>query len=145
MRFGLAVLALFAFAACGGGGDDPRPTPTVASTLVATPTPEAPDSLGDPGVTVEQAVQACREKDVDRLRSFIAGDESDQDIREMFDRGTDVRLASRTPPVVEDERATVAVRLEVRRSGELETVDRFWELERGSDGVWRFTSLPDCF
>lgn len=145
MRFGLVALACFAFVACGDNGGDARPTPTVPATPAVTPSPESPSPPGDPGVTVEQAIQACREKDGDRLRSFIADEVSEEAIQELFERGTDVRLAGRTPPAIEDGRAIVAVRLEVRRSGELETVDRVWELERGSDGVWRFTSLPDCF
>ena len=29
--------------------------------------------------------------------------------------------------------------------GRVEMVDRTWELERGVDGIWRFSVLPDCF
>ena len=136
-------LALFLFTACGDGDSLP-PTPTVTA-AVSTATPEEPAPTGNPGVTVENAIQACREKNGERLRSFVAEAVSDDELQALFSKGTDVRLASRTPAIVEDGRASVAVRLDLRRGGELETVDRTWELERGSDGVWRFTTLPDCF
>ncbi len=100
---------------------------------------------GDPGVTVVNAVQACREKDADRLRSFVAGAVADADVQALFARGTDVRLESQTLPQLAGDRATVAVRLEVRRDGEVETVDRTWALTRSADGVWRLLALPDCF
>ena len=138
--FGLALLSL------GGCGDSESPkllpTPTA---LPSTSTPEQVAPAGDPGVTVESAIQACREKDGDRLRSFVTDAVSDDQLQALFGKGTDVRLASRTPATVEAGQATVSVRLDLRRGGELETVDRTWELERGSDGVWRFTTLPDCF
>ena len=100
---------------------------------------------GDPGVTVENAIQACREKDGARLRSFVAGPVSEDELQALLRRGTDVRLVSRTPPVVDDGRATVTVRLALQRDGESENVERTWALERGDDGVWRFTTLPECF
>ena len=138
--FGLALLFL---AGCGDS-ESPERLPT-ATSLPSTTTPEQIAPVGDPGVTVENAIQACREKDGGRLRTFVAEAVSDEQLQALFSKGTDVRLASRTPAIVEDGRATVSVRLDLRQGGELETVDRTWELERGSDGVWRFTTLPDCF
>ena len=141
----VSVLAFVSFLACAGGSADERPTATVAMVETPAPSPDGGLPPGDPGVTVENAIQACREKDGDLLRSLVIASVQDEEIQALFDRGTDVRLARRTPARVEDGRATVSVRLEVRRDGELETVDRTWELEQGADGVWRFTTLPDCF
>ena len=140
LAFGLALLSL---AGCGDG-ESQRILPT-ATTEPSTAIAEEVVPAGDPGVTVENAIQACREKDGDRLRSFVAAPVPDEQLQTLFGRGTDVRLASRTPADVEDGLATVSVRLDLRRGGELETVDRTWELEQSSDGVWRFTTLPDCF
>ena len=130
--------------ACGGDDSDRRATPTMAGAATASPSPDAPAPSGDPGVTVENVVLACREKDADRLRSFVAPSVPDEEIRALFARGTDVILKSEMPEAQGD-RATVDVRLEVRRDGEVETVERSWELERGADGVWRFSELPDCY
>ena len=130
--------------ACGGGESDRRATPTVGIVATASPSPKALAPSGDPGVTVENVVLACREKDADRLRSFVAAPSSDEEIQALFARGTDVMLKSAMPQAQGD-RATVDVRLEVRREGEGETVERSWELERGADGGWRLTELPDCY
>ncbi len=113
--------------------------------MVRAPTPEDVLPVGDAGVTVENAIQACREKDGELLRSLVAAPVRDDEIQALFDRGSDVRLARRTPADTEDGRATVTVRLDIRRDGETERVERTWELEQGADGVWRFTALPDCF
>jgi hypothetical protein len=96
-------------------------------------------------VTVVNVVQACREKDAERLRSFVATPVSEADAKALFARGTDVRLESQTLPEVQDGRATVVVRLEIHRDGDVESVDREWALQLDDDGIWRFTSLPDCF
>ncbi len=143
--FGLGVIALafVSLGACGGSDVSVRPTAAGPTIAVASPTPDAAAPAGDPGVTVENVIQACREKDSARLRSFIAGAVSEEEIQALFRRGSDVRLAGRTPPRIDGERATVEVRLQ--RDGESQLVERTWELERGADGVWRFTSLPDCF
>jgi hypothetical protein len=138
-------LAFVSLVACAGGSADGRPTPTVALTEPPAPTPDDVLPAGDPGVTVANAVLACREKDGDRLGSFVAGAVTEEEIQALFGRGSDVRLFSQTVPHAEDGRATVTVRLSVRRDGETELVERTWELEQGADGVWRFTALPDCF
>ena len=142
---GVAVitLVLVSFGACGGSDFADRLNPGPPTIAVVSPTPDAAAPTGDPGVTVEHVIQACREKDGARLRSFIAGPVSEEEIQGLFQRGTDVRLAGRTPPRIEGGRATVEVRLQ--RDGENEVVELTWELERGADGVWRLTTLPDCF
>ncbi len=147
-RTGLALvagLAALSIAACADNDVEQPPTPTAAVTEVRTPTPAELLPAGNPGVTVANVIQACREKDGDRLRSFVAGAVLEEEVRALFARGTDVRLVSQTPPRAEDGRATAVVRLEVRRDGEIEFVERTWELEQGADGVWRLTALPDCF
>ena len=138
------ALALVGLAACDGGGEAEVPAPP---SLVAkpAPSPSAPPPAGDPGVTVAYGIQACREKDTEKLRSFVVGAVSEEEMQALFRRGADVRLVSQRLPELEDGRATVAVRLEVRRDGELDLVERLWELERGADGVWRFVALPDCY
>ena len=140
-----AGLAVVLFAACTAGSSGGQATPTVQPTAAPTPTSDQIVLAGDPAVTVENVVLACREKDVRRLQSFVAAAVSEEEVLALFALGTLERLAGRSPPVIEDGRATVAVRLEVRRGGEPETVERTWELERGADGVWRLTALPDCF
>ena len=139
------ALAFVALAACAGGGAGERPTATVALTQAPSPSPSDISPTGDPALTVEHAIQACREKNGELLRSFVAVAVRAEEIQALFDRGADVRLEIQTVPRVEDGRATVDVRLEVTRAGEIETVDRAWELVRGADGFWRFTALPDCF
>jgi hypothetical protein len=140
----LAVLVLTASLACGGGSGDE----SVVSGLAVTPTTTAlPGDLpsGDPSVTVVNVVQACREKDADRLRSFVAVPVPEADMEALFARGSDVRLESQTLPEVEDGQASVSVRLEVHRDGEVESVERDWALQLEADGIWRFAALPDCF
>lgn len=141
----MAGLALVSFVACTARSAEEPPTPTVPATVVPSPTPEDILPAGDPGVTVRNVVLACREKDGDRLRSFVTRTVPEEDIQALFDRGSDVQLLSQTVPRAEAGRASVAVRLRVRRDGEVELVERTWELERGADGVWRFTSVPDCY
>lgn len=109
------------------------------------PSPASVPAAGDPAAAVENAVLACREKDAERLRTFIAVPVSDQAIQALFARGTDVRLASRTPALTDDGRASVDVRLEIHREGAVDNVQRTWQLARGADGIWRFTELPDCY
>ena len=140
----LIVAAGVAVFACGGGDSARRATPTIGIVATASPSPEALALSGDPGVTVENIVLACREKDAERLRSFVVAPASDEEIAALFARGTDVILKSAMPKVQGD-RATADVRLEVHRGGETEMVERSWELERGADGVWRLTELPDCY
>ena len=152
MRVVVAGLALLALVACGDGDAEEPATPTVTATVVETPISASVLPVGDPGATVENVIQACREKDSALLRSFVAAPVREEEIRALFRRGTDVRLAGRTPANVEDGRATVSVRPALGRAfaadeddGETEEVERTWELERGADGVWRFTALPDCY
>ena len=137
-----AILVLLA-SACDGGAPESSPTslaPTAASTPVITFAPS-----GDPGAVVEQLVLACKEKDAQLLRSFLAATVSDADIEALFARGDDVRLAQREPAEIDGDRATVDVRLEIQRGGKIEAVDRTWRLARGAGGVWRFSELPDCY
>ncbi len=110
------------------------------------PSPTSVSSVaGDPAVTVVNAVLACREKDAALLRSFVASTVPEGAIQALFARGTDVLLKRQAPAVIDDRRATVELLLEVHRDGAIESAERTWELERGADGVWRFTRLPDCF
>ena len=138
-------LALIASLACAGGGVDERPTATVATIEVPTPTPRTLALTGEVSVTVENAIRACREKNAELLRSFVLDAVSIEEIEALFDRGTDVQLKSQSVPPVEDRRATVDVLLEITREAGIESVGRSWELGRGTDGVWRFAKLPDCF
>jgi hypothetical protein len=141
----VAGIALATSVACTERSAEEPAAPTLAATVARQPTPEPPPPGGDPGVTVRNVVLACREKDGDRLRSFVATPVSERDLQALFDRGSDVRLLSQTVPEAEDQRATVTVRLSVQRDGEEDLVERTWELEQGSDGVWRLTVLPDCY
>jgi hypothetical protein len=112
------------------------------------PTVPAPTGIappGDPGVTVEQALLACREKNSAVLRSFVSGDVTDAEIEAMFVRGRDVRLLVQAEPETADASATVDVRLRIDRESGAEEVERTWSLVRGDDGVWRFVALPDCY
>lgn len=138
-------LALIASLACAGGGIDERPTATVATIEDPTPTARSLVPTGEVSVTVVNAIRACREKNAELLRSFVLDAVSIEEIQALFDRGTDVRLLSQSVPVVEDGRATVDVVIEIIHEFGGEPVSRSWELERGVDGVWRFTELPDCF
>lgn len=115
------------------------PTATDGATNAAAP------AAGDPSVTIVNAVQACREKDADRLRSLVAGGVTDQELETLFARGLDVQLRSQSVPEVADGQATVEVGLEVQRADETELVARAWTLRRSADGVWRFEALPDCY
>lgn len=144
---GFLVLAglTSAFFGCGGGNGGASPTATAPLEATASPSPPAVAPSGDPGVTVENAVQACREKNVDLLRAFVAGAVSEADADALFARGDDVRLALRQQSVFDGDRASVEVSLEIQRNGATEKVARSWNLERSADGVWRFLELPDCF
>jgi hypothetical protein len=146
-RAGLALAVALAVIVlgCGGDGDtDSVTTPEV--TVLNTPsasTAGAPSE--DPGLTIENAVEACREKDAERLRAFVAADVSDEELAALFARGDDVLLTVRSFPEIEGGSATFEVVLEVHRGGVAEQVDRTWTLEQGNDGVWRFLELPDCY
>ena len=93
--------------------------------------------------TIEEAVNACREKDGAMLRTLLAVEVTDEDLEELFARGSGLRLlAQDEDPEIDAGRATIEVTLDV---GATDPLERSWELEEGSDGVWRFTSLPDCY
>lgn len=143
-RLLVLAIALVATVAFGCGGDSPA-QPTVAPTFVANPTQPRIASLGDPGLTVRNAVEACREKDADLLKTFVAGDVSLTDIAALFARGSDVRLISQSIPEPSGDTASITVRLHIEREGASEEVARTWELVRSDDGLWRLTQLPDCF
>ena len=144
-RLLFAALAVALCTACSGG-DTPAP-PTPAVTVLETNVPPAPEAAraSDPAVTVENAVQACREKNDTMLRGFVAGDVPDAEIEALFARGTDVLLTGRSVPEIDGDSATVEVMLEIHRDTEIEDVQRSWQLDRGDDGVWRFPELPDCY
>ena len=137
---GLATVSLLA---CGGGADELR-TPTTAATLPR-PSPSATPAAGEPSVTVENAVSACREKDADMLRSLITVQATEAEVQALFARGSDVLLKRRSDAAVDGESATVDVSLEIHRDGDVETVERTWTLARGADGNWRLAALPDCY
>lgn len=140
----LIPLALLAFAACTGATPDELPTASPAATIAPAPTREAVVPAGEPGVTVEIAVLACREQDGELLRALTAGPVTDEELQALFDRGTLLRLVSQTVPEAPGDGTSITVRLEVSRDGATETVERDWALERSEDGVWRLTELPDC-
>ena len=140
----LVLVASLALIACGGGGS-PEGTPTAAIEDAATHAPTGIAPGGDPTVTVEQAILACREKNAGVLRSFVGADVTDAEIEALFARGRDVRLLVQAEPVLDDSTASVDVRLHIDRDAGFDEVDRSWQLVRGDDGVWRFTSLPDCY
>ena len=122
LRFAAVAGLALLLAACGGAsGERSTPTPTARDEPATATFPLA----GDPGAVVEQAVQACREKDAGLLRSLIAGPVADADI--------------------EGDRAAVEVRLEIHRPAEIETINRMWQLEIDATGAWRFSELPDCY
>jgi hypothetical protein len=144
LRLGVALLLVPAVAfACGDGdgADVPTPQPTFA----VSPTAPGVATLGDPGLTVRNAVQACREKDAALLQSYVAADVPFSAIAELFARGSDVQLLSQTVPESAGDATTVTVRLRIRREAGSEEVERDWDLVRGDDGLWRLTELPDCF
>ena len=134
-------VALVAFA-CGDDGERiiPEITTEEQPTVDGSPRPS-----GDPGVTVLNAVLACREKDVDRLRGFVSGPLTDAEVEALFALGSDVQLLSQTVPAVIDETASVTVRLQIQRDAGSDDVERTWDLAQDDDGVWRFLTLPDCF
>lgn len=146
MRLAFApALALGLLVACSGGDGANGPSPDATATVTPDPTPREPAPAFDPGVTVEQAVQACREKNADRLRNFVAATVTDAEIEALFARGVDVRLLSRSILDGASDDAEVVVTLDIQREDETETVERTWPLERGADGIWRFVELPDCY
>jgi hypothetical protein len=99
----------------------------------------------DPAITVANVIVACREKDGDRLRSLVATEVGDGDLAGLFALGSDVQLLAQTIGEQVDGRAPVTVRLRIRRNGEVDEVERTWQLERGAGGGWRLTALPDCY
>jgi hypothetical protein len=143
----LAVALLFAAlvaSACGGGSGD-TDAPTAAPSVIASPTAPGVSTLGDPGLTVRNVVQACREKDAELIQSYVVGDVPLSEVLTLFARGSDVQLLSQTVPDAPADTTTITVRLRIRRESGSEEVERDWELVRGDDGLWRLTALPDCF
>ena len=143
---GLGALVAIGIATLAGCSDGPvaaPETPTTSPPPVATATTVL--VTGDPGVSVRNAVIACREKNGELLRSLVASEVADEEIEALFERGVDVRLRGHTEPPAEGGRASVTVFLTITRLAEVDDVEREWELERGVDGVWRFAELPDCY
>jgi len=139
----LYVIAIFAVACRGGDGS--ASDPTALPTSIEGPTAHDVTTLGDPGLTVRNAVLACREKDADLLKSFVAADVSLSDIVALFARGSDVVLRRQSIPEPTGDTASVTVQLEIHRVGDIDDVERTWDLVRSDDGLWRLTELPDCF
>jgi len=151
----IGALALLVLAGCDGDntpytGGTPGDGGTTATAGSPAATPAEPG--GEPSVSVENVILACREKNGVQLRQFVGerirSRVTDEEIEQLLGRGADVKLVSQsTEQHSEDGRstATVSVRLEVERAGGTETVEREWQLEREGDGVWRFTELPECF
>ena len=129
--------------ACGGRGGGAAPTVEVRHQSDAAT--RTPGRAGDPGVTVGAVVQACREKDPERLRGFISVPVSDEDIERMWAGGSDVQLLTQTVPEIAGDRTTIDVSLRVTRADGQATVERTWDLVRDADAVWRLTALPECF
>ena len=131
-------------AGCGDGNGAP-----LRRTAVPVETPTAGASgllpLGSPGATIDAVVQACREKDVERLKGFVAGQVLDAQVRELFARGSDVQLGSYSWASPEERKAVATVGLVIHRESSEERVRREWELTQGDDGVWRLSELPDCY
>jgi len=138
-----AALAGVLLIACGGSGNGAAPTVEVhGQTPVSTRTP---GPAGDPGVTIANVVEACREKDIERLRGLISPPVSDQEIQRMWADGSDVKLLTQTVPDVTEGRVTIDVNLQVTLVDSETAVQRTWHLVRGGDGVWRLTALPQCY
>ena len=138
----LAIAAMLALSACSSDGTVEIATPSATSTPAATPT--STPILGEPKKIVETAVTACRQKDGELLASLVSGSVSETAIEALFSRGSDVLLRSFTFPEEEGAIVNVTVGLRIQRKGGAEEVERVWELEQ-TEGVWRFTTLPDCF
>jgi hypothetical protein len=121
---------------------------TAPTVEVQQPTPMAtatPGAAGDPGVTVANVVTACREKNSERLQSLISVPVSGQDIQRMWAGGSDVQLLTQTIPDAGAGLVTIDVSLRVTNADGETTVQRTWDLVRGSDAVWRLTALPACY
>jgi hypothetical protein len=106
----------------GCGGDSPASTPGAVIDEPATNAPTGPAPQGDPGVTIEQAILACREKNAGKLRAFVAADLMDSEIEALFSRGRDVRLLLQAEPEIFESNATVDVRQRVERETGAEEV-----------------------
>jgi len=90
-------------------------------------------------------VQACREKDTERLRALVPASVSDDEIAHMLAGGSDVQLLSQSVPDTSGDSVSIDVSVRVTSESGPTIVQRTWDLERGADGVWRLTALPDCF
>ncbi len=119
------------------------PTVEVTAALISPTPPIAPSN--DPGATVSAVVQACREKDVERLRALIVASVSNEEISAMYERGSDVQLLSQSVPEAGGDSVSIEVRLRVMSQEGETIVPRRWELERGVDRVWRLSEMPECF
>ncbi len=144
-----ALAAIFAFAVLAGCDDGSQAVLPTLTLDTAVPTAAATPTLqlvaGDPAVSVRNAVIACREKNAALLRALVDGEVPDAELESLFARGMDVQLRGHTDPPTEGGEATVTVFLTITRESDVVDVERTWELVRDAAGVWRFTSLPDCF
>jgi hypothetical protein len=131
-------------AACGGSGGDSRPPIAVVTSTVSSPTPFVA-ARSDPGSTVSAVVQACREKDAERLRALVPASVSGDEIARMLAGGRDVQLLSQSVPDAGGDSVSIDVSLRVTNDRGAIVVQRTWDLERGADRVWRLTELPKCF
>jgi hypothetical protein len=111
---------------------------------VASPTPVVA-ARNDPGATVSAVVQACREKDAERLRALVPASVTDDEIASMLAAGRDVQLLNQSVPDSVTGSASITVSLRVTNDNGSSVVQRTWDLRRGGDGVWRLTALPECY
>ena len=137
-----AALVAVVLIACGSA--DSRPPIVVVTSAASSPTPLVA-ARNDPGAIVSAAVQACREKDVQRLSGLVVPSVSDADIAAMYARGTDVQLLSQSVPDAGGDSVSIDVGLRITSEGGEAVVHRTWDLRRGGDRVWRLTELPKCF
>jgi hypothetical protein len=94
---------------------------------------------------VASVVEACREKDAQRLRGLVAVELSDEEINSMWRGGSDVQLVTQTVPEIAGDSASINVNLLVTGATGQTNVQRTWDLTRGRDGAWRLTALPKCY
>ncbi len=99
---------------------------------------------GNAKTIVETAIIACREKDGELLGALVAGGASETELETLLSAGRDVQLLSMTIPSGESDAVSITVGLSIQYEGGTEQVERTWELAN-QDGVWRFTTLPNCF
>ncbi len=140
-RVAIPIVAALLVIGCASTAHAPTSTVTII-TPAASPTTAVLSA--DPGVTVENIVLACRDKNAAALSTLIYAEVSHKQIDALFALGRDVVLKSQTSTVTGDQ-ASITIDLEIHRSAGTERAQRTWNLVRGADGFWRLTALPDCY